>query len=353
MARLRILELMGTSDGGVRCHVAQVVELLAASNQVLTVGPASSLPVHLASPTFALPIGPKPSAGDLVALAKLRRLAAKADVIHAHGLRVAGLAVLATRGLRPRPRVVATWHNRPIGGLPVRLMAAVLSRLAARADATLVVSPDLKLWADRLGAKNVELALVPAPLLPPGADRAAVRAHFGIGPDQALLVTVSRLAQQKGLDLLVNTASRLPEGVVWLVAGQGPQAQRIAGLAQQRQVDVRLIGHQGDVAGLFHAADIVVSTALWEGQSIALQEALAAGAAIVATDVGGTRFTAAGAAWLSQPNPDSIAAGIGYLLNDPAERLQLQAKARQRAADLPSTTDLLNQLNRVLLSARS
>ena len=43
----------------------------------------------------ALEIGPRPSPNDVLAVARLRRLGRRADVLHAHGLRAGALAALA------------------------------------------------------------------------------------------------------------------------------------------------------------------------------------------------------------------------------------------------------------------
>ncbi len=66
------------------------------------------------------------AAGDVAVVRRLRALARGADVLHAHGLRAGALAVLAARSLPPgrRPRVVVTLHNLPVGGRAIRTVSA-------------------------------------------------------------------------------------------------------------------------------------------------------------------------------------------------------------------------------------
>jgi glycosyltransferase involved in cell wall biosynthesis len=299
---------------------------------------------------WALPDGNRP------VWRALRRRAKLADVIHAHGLKAGALAVLAARGRCPRhrPRVVVTVHNRPVGGRRVRWTAGLLARLVARADVVLGVSSDTVDWLRARGASGAQRALVPAPRLAPARqDPAQTRAALGLpaGPPAdgpALLLTVARLAPQKGLDLLLRAGGRLrDEGrdVVWCVAGEGPLREALEARIAAGGLPVRLLGRRSDLPELYQAADLVVSTAHWEGQPVALQEAQQAGAAIVATDVGGTRETLGdGARYVPGGDAAALADAIGHLLDNPKEVAELKQLARRQAQERPTEADLIAQL---------
>jgi len=111
---------------------------------------------------------------------------------------------------------------------------------------------------------------------------------------------------------------------------------------------VRLLGRRSDVSDLFVAADVVVSTAVWEGQPISVQEALQLGAPVVATDAGGTREVTGDFAAVLVPVGDAvaIAAAVARLLADPEERAGLATRARARASELPDLTEVVAQLCR-------
>jgi glycosyltransferase involved in cell wall biosynthesis len=272
--------------------------------------------------------------------------------VHAHGLRAGALTVLAVRS-RParRPRVVVTLHNLPVGGRAVRAVSAVLGRVVARgADVVLGVSGDLVDLARAQGARTAERALVPAPRRPaPAQDPRETRAALGLAADADLVVTVARLAPQKGLDTLVAAAAeagRVRSGLCWVVAGDGPLHDDLAARVAATGAPVRLLGRREDVAELMAAADVVASTAVWEGQPLAVQEALGLGAAVVATDAGGTREVTGDAAVLV-PVGDAAALGaaVAAVLADGARRDALRAAARARAATLPALGDVLAQLD--------
>ncbi len=362
MTGRRVLQVLGSSAGGVARHVAQVaLGLAGAGDRVVVAGPSALAevvapaggPVRFA----ALEVADRPHASDLRAVARLAALARDADAVHAHGLRAGALTVLAVRvvgGVRPgpRPRVVVTLHNLPVGGRAIRWVSAVLGRVVARgADVVLGVSGDLVALAGAQGARVTERALVPAPArTAPVRTSAQVRAGLGVAPGADLVVTVARLAPQKGLDTLVDAAAvaaRTRPGLTWVVAGDGPLHDDLAARAAATGAPVRLLGRRDDVADLLAAADVVASAAVWEGQPLGVQEALALGAAVVATDAGGTREVTAEAAVLV-PVGDAHGLGgtVAAVLADDARRAALREAARSRAAELPTLPDVLAQLAR-------
>jgi glycosyltransferase involved in cell wall biosynthesis len=344
--RLRVALVLGTSGGGVGRHVAALAAgLVGAGHDVLVVGPAAtedSFGFAAAGATFRtweVHDRPRP-AGDLVAVQRLRGLLRGADVVHAHGLRAGGLAVLALRTRRARrPPLVVTLHNALLAGGAVALAYRALERLVARGAAVVLgVSADLEQRMRELGARQVGPAVVPAPLLRRSTrDPGTTRSELGVaGP---LVVTVARLAEQKGLPLLLDAAARLADrspAPLFVLAGDGPMEEPLRQRIAAELLPVRLLGRRDDIADLLAAADVVVVPSGWEGQPLVVQEALRAGAALVATAVGGIPDLVGDAAVLvPYGDPAALAEAIATLLDDPAARDWLAATARARAAELP------------------
>jgi glycosyltransferase involved in cell wall biosynthesis len=364
-APVRVLQVLGSSAGGVARHVAQLGEALSAPApdgpgwDVRVAGPtavaADVVPAGSHVGFAAVEIADRPRPGDVGVARRLRTSARGADVLHAHGLRAGALAVLAVRTLPPgrRPRVVVTLHNLPVGGRAIRTVSAGLERVVAHgADVVLGVSGDLVDRAAGLGAAGAERALVPAPAhRAPTTDPAAVRDELGVGEAGHLVVTVARLAPQKGLGTLLDAAAALRPGAgsLWVVAGDGPLRGPLDVRIADERLPVRLLGRRDDVPDLLAAADVVVSTAVWEGQPLWLQEALAAGAPVVATDAGGTREVTGddGAVLVPVGDAEALARAVRNLLDDPAARSALALRARERAAALPDVRAVVDQLRRV------
>ncbi|MBD8063606.1 glycosyltransferase family 4 protein [Actinomycetaceae bacterium Sa1BUA1] len=357
---MRIVQLTSTSAGGVARHARQVAGLLAdAGEEVLLAGPADVV-AESPVPVAVVDIADRPRPSDVAALKRLRGVLAGTDLVHAHGLRAGAAAVLATRAMRGRPAVVVTLHNLPVGGPRVQAVAAVLERVVARgADLVLGVSGDLVARATRLGA-SAQRALVPAPARTEtgpldDAARQQLRASLGLTPQERFVLTVGRLAPQKGLGLLADTAATLVRSGApafrWVVVGDGPLAGELAERVRAESLPVVVAGRRDDVTALNAIADVVVSTSTWEGQPLAVQEALQAGAAVVATDVGGTREVTADAAVLVPPQAEQLAAAVARLLTDDAERARLRSAARERASRLPTPEDVVAQLRDVYARA--
>ncbi len=350
-----VLLVLGSSGGGIGRHVRSLAEGLAGRGVAVTVAaPETTLG------TFALtgvdgvraapvPIGERPHPlHDLATIRRLRALADQAAVLHAHGLRAGALAVLACTG-RATP-VVVTLHNALVASGPTAVIYRGLERIVARRAAqVLVVSADLGTRMRDLGATSVQRALVPAPPRAAASariDRGAVQAGLGVAEGEVLLVTVARLAEQKGLPTLMEAVAQLTDlPIRAVVAGDGPLQGELERDIAARALPVRLLGRRDDIAELLAAADIVVVPSRWEGQPLIVQEALAAGAAIVATDAGGTGEVAGDAAVLV-PAQDAVAlaAAVRSLAGDPERRAALGERARSRAVGLSTDADALEQV---------
>lgn len=347
---LKIVQVAGSAAGGVRGHVRDLATGLATSERVILAAPSDIVrPWIRGLRSRVVEITDRPRPQDSVAITKLRALGRGADIVHAHGLRAGALAALALAGL-DTPLVV-TLHNLPVGGPAVQVVTSGLERLVARrAGAVLTVSADIGDRMNALGAAQVQRALIPAPLQAGGTlDRQA------LGVDgHPLVVTVARLAPQKGLDLLIETAALLADRVpqaLWLVAGDGPRREELSRIIADEALPIRLLGRREDAPDLLSAADVVVSTAQWEGQPLWLQEALREGAAIVATDVGGTREVTQDAARLvPYGDPDRLCTEIVTLLRRQEVAQSLREQARARATELPSADDALDQVRSIYRS---
>lgn len=284
---------------------------------------------------------------DARTMRMLRTLAREHDVVHAHGLRAGAMTGLAAQHGVP---VVVTLHNAAPTASAARVIFQALERVVAhRATTVLVVSPDLETRLAELGADDVRPAVVAAaPPPPPNRPASVVRRE--LGDPESLALVVGRLAPQKDLDLLLDALSRLPasERPSVVVAGEGPLHEHLEARIVSEGLPVQLLGHRSDVPDLLAAADLVISSAAWEGQPVWLQEALQAGLPVVATDVGGTR-TVVGRAALLVPHgdPGALAAGIARLAADASYRKTLAGQAISRAAELPDRDDAVNAVLRV------
>ena len=384
----RVLELSAQAAGGVCAHIRQVSPLLAKDgHQVLLAGPSnviSPAPGAVGGAclrTYQIYIGARPSGADLKALRQLKQLAATVEVIHAHGLRAGALAVLAAKCLpaAKRPRVVVTLHNLPVGSAPTRLVGKALHLVVVKgADYVLTVSPDLLEKAKQLGLEAGEIAVVPAPArslsdctgtassetdfgttasLDPasgsGVDAGSGCASSSAASSEAApcLLTIARLAPQKGLDLLLEAATLIKQRGIdftWLVAGDGPLKAQLNQQIDDAALPVKLLGRREDIGALLSQADVVVQTSYWEGQPLTLREAMQAGRAIVATDVGGSAYTLAGCGQLVEPQAGPLADAVVAIISDPKRRETLEAASRAAVAKIPGETQLREQLDRVL-----
>ena len=119
-------------------------------------------------------------------------------------------------------------------------------------------------------------------------SKAEARAKFSIPHDTPLLGTISRLNEAKQIDCAIRLLADKPDWHL-LIAGQGPDEQRLKDISNQLQVSERthFIGEvdQKNVGDILRALDLFVFTSMAETFGLAAVEAGQAGIPVVANDL--------------------------------------------------------------------
>lgn len=236
---------------------------------------------------------------DLSAWLEIRKVIARHgpfDLIHGHSSKAGALARLRLPG--SKTPVLYTPHAfrtmDPLLGAKPRFAFGSIERVlgAFCSDRVICVSRDEYDHAVAIGIPKRRLRVVYNGVArPPVGQRDAIRARFGIAPDDVLYGFIGRLSSQKAPERLVDAfaevAARQPNAKLLMIGSgelEDEVRQRIAaaGLAGRAHLDGSI---PGPVA--VDAFDIVVMPSRYEAMSYVMLEAASGGKPLVLTDVGG------------------------------------------------------------------
>jgi glycosyltransferase involved in cell wall biosynthesis len=180
---------------------------------------------------------------------------------------------------------------------------------------------------------------------PPTRERQRMRKQeLGVDETTPVAVYTGRLSEEKGLDVLIDAWAHVvvahPQARLFIV-GAGGQVRNVeaalrATVAQRAlAASVRFVGSVTDVTPYLEAADLFVLPSRSEGFSNALLEAMAAGKAIVTTDIDANASLTHDTHCLKVPAGDAPALhrALATLLDDAALRARLGSAALQLARD--------------------
>jgi glycosyltransferase involved in cell wall biosynthesis len=360
-----VLHVAQPRVGGVPAVVAAFVAHQARSGRRVVVASSAKGPLpervraagaeHVAWEATRAP-GPR-TAAETLSLRRIVRDVAP-DLVHLHSAKAGLAGRLAVRGSLPTVFQPHMWSFQAATG-PVHVGAVLWERWATRwSDVIVCVSDAERALGEGKGVRaRVEV-------VPNGVDlrrfapqeRAAARARLGLdaGP---LALCVGRITEEKGQDLLVGVWDRVRarvDGAALALVGSGPAEDA---LRAQAGTGVVLAGHRDDVPDWLAAADVVVVPSRWEGMSLVMLEAMAAGRPVVSTDVPGAREALRDGGGAVVPiDAAALADAIAQRLSDPAlagAEGRAARAAAERSHDVEDLVRRIDELYTLVLSSRS
>lgn len=286
--------------------------------------------------------------------------ASHAEIVHGY-MTLGNMLALLARAARPRTRVVwgvrSTIIDRTRRDWLSRLNFR-LSRSAARlADRIIANSEAGAAHHASLGYPHARIRVIPNGIDTErfrfdAAGRVRLRGEWHVDDHCTLVGLVGRIDPMKDHATFMRAAASLAardDRLRFVCVGGGDSrfAQGIKALATRLGLDARLVwaGPRNDMAAVFSALDIAVSSSCGEGFSNVIAEAMACGRPCVVTDVGDSaRIVGACGAVVDAGNPQALADAIARVrrkLEDPGEAARLHAAARTRIEESYSLDALL------------
>lgn len=275
------------------------------------------------------------SDADMRAILRLARLlkAERADIVHLHTGRAAWIGGWAARQAGV-PAIVTRRQDKRLGSWKHKLTYARLAAIAVG------ISPGVSEQLTAAGVEPGRLETIWSSVNPSSVrsttPRAELRAELDLKPGTYAIGCLAALVSRKGLDVAIRALGLMqtPGPSVLLIAGDGPDRQRLETLAQTNSANrrVRFLGQLAEPARLLGAIDAFCLPSRNEGLGVAALEAMAAGCAVVATRVGGLGAAVADAGLLVDPDdPKALAEALDALHPASGEELARELGARARA----------------------
>ncbi len=287
----------------------------------------------------------------------------RADILHAHdfyaGLigsaaaRLAGVRVIACqRHMRLSDRRVHEWGTRVTHRIAHRVLVnsvAIREQLLASGhiapEKIVVIRNGLSGLAERAASDDGGRA----------KQRAALLRELKLGECARLVGVVARLQPVKGHRYFIEAASRISSvepNAHFVIVGDGALRPEIEAQVSRLGMNnrVHLLGDRSDAALIVAGLDIVVQSSLHEGLSNSVMEAMAAGAPVVATAVGGTTelISDSKTGFLAPPaNSEALAQRILSVLRNPGWGAEMAARGRKHVLDQFSAKRMVESVERL------
>ena len=181
---------------------------------------------------------------------------------------IPGLAGLFFKKFRGLPFQVFVYGGEVVKFKHRKIIFGILLRVLRQADAVIVNSDFTRTVYLRLGIPQDKIVkITPAvdtDFFKPGIDAGDLIQRYSL-ENKRVILTVARLSQRKGHDLVITAVSRLKEkipDIVYLIVGSGPDEKRLKKLAQDYALKDRVIFcgpvRDEDLPKFYNACDVYV-----------------------------------------------------------------------------------------------
>jgi glycosyltransferase involved in cell wall biosynthesis len=262
---------------------------------------------------------------DMLVVSGWSSYASQAAIAWARARRVPYLLLVESHDLGPR----ASWRRR--------VKRAVVPNLLRHAASVLVVGSAARESVVASGVSPERVRIFANTIdVPVWSDRARRLQSEERDDDEVVVLSAARLVPEKGLDLLVRAVARSGDERLRLVlAGAGPEAERLARLAEELHVRLRIDGDlaEDELARAYAGADVFALLSRHEPWGVVVNEAAASGLPLVLSDTVGAAHDllrdGENGYLVAAGDVEKTAAALKRLAADPDLRRRLGERSRE------------------------
>lgn len=263
------------------------------------------------------------------------------DIVHTQHAHYGAMGSVLAAKLIKKPvvcKIAGSGKTGDVAALKRTPLRSFLLKILKRIDRFVTVSRETQRELQEAGFEEKQIALIPNGVdteffCPPSREQ---RSNKNTVDSTKILLYVGRIAQEKGLDILLRAVSLLPRSyeLKLRVLGNGPLWEEMQALVAHLGISdqVEFLGEVENVREHLQSADMFVLPSRFEGLSNALLEAMACGLPVVATKTSGTvdvlRHGENGLL-VDVEDPKALAAAIEQLLQETSLAQKLAENAIQ------------------------
>jgi glycosyltransferase involved in cell wall biosynthesis len=297
---------------------------------------------------------------DIISFFTLRRilLQEKPDILHLNSSKMGGIGSLVGRLLRI-PRIIFTAHawasNESRFSFISRFTFRILHYITViLSHHTIAVSHKTKRDISGLPFIAHKITVIhngisDIDFLPKVEARQAIEGMARLSTNTEIIIgTISELHKNKGLDLLIDACTNLPQYASVYIIGEGEERKRLQGMIDGYNLNnkVFLVGQVPNARKYLKAFDVFTLTSRTEALPYCLLEAGLAQCAVIATQVGGIPeiIVHEENGILIRRNRDELVNALNDLLDQKDTRHNIGASLRNTILDKFSIEEMLRKV---------
>jgi glycosyltransferase involved in cell wall biosynthesis len=274
------------------------------------------------------------------------------DIVHTHTAKAGFLGRLAAMSVRPRPKLIHTFHGHLLEGYfsrhGTKLVTQVERFLARRTDKLVAVGQQVvdDLLSVGIGEREKFEVIQPGIRIREDKSQLKLPSNFQFLKNYTYIAWIGRLVHIKQptlvLDLAQSMKTRYPSAH-FIMVGDGDLRGQLEDRIVSEGLPVTLLGWQSNITSILEFASLVIQTSLNEGTPLAIIQAQAAGVPVITTNVGSiSEIIEAGSTGdLVEGNVAAFMTAISKYMEDEVLRIQVGLRAKEKSKNANSPEKFL------------
>ena len=369
---MRVLQIMGRSSDAIHQHVDSLNTILKRNKITSSIIAPVGAMNGLCKEDYCYPIPRLSKPHSLYSCSKeVKKLINDFEVLHAHGIIAALIALRARKLAKSKIPVVMTLHNfavQRIDGYKFFIKYRIESIILKKVDYIICPSEYAESYARKFTNNRIDITTI----LPVGKTilkkdiisanniRDLTRDHFYIKHDDPLCISLSRYTRQKDFTTLIRSfklvVEKIPNAKL-IIAGHSTYKSTVKYQELLKKIklenSIHLYGNINNPDNLLAASDLFVLASIFETVPLVLIDALKFGKPVVMTKVGVAKKILDGTNGISVPilDPQSLSKALIDWLNKIKEGKvdpKLIEKSIEKTTDLKYTIEPIIEIYNAL-----